>query len=189
MARKGKPPAALSPDQKKEIVEMAVEAGIKAYRSEAEKHKREVRDRRLRNTRLLMKNYRDLKEHTEKAVFEAATVKDDSLEEILSLMSEFTRDEASSIDSIKESAAKTKLMMDHVDEMLRIYEASCERSKKPEDLRKFHVLYDLYISPDDLTLDEIARKYNVEERTAYRDLKDAISRLTALIFGVEGIFQ
>lgn len=189
MGKRSKPAATLSPEQKKEIVDLAVEAGINAYRSEAGRHQREIRDKRLRNTKLLMRNYRDLKEHTENAVFDAASADDESVDEVLDLMSEFVREEASTIDSIKKSVVKTRLIMDHVDEMLSIYQSACERSRKPEDLRKFNILFDYYISPENLSIEEIAEKYSVEERTVYRDLREAIARVTALMFGVEGIFR
>ena len=70
-------------------------------------------------------------------MFDAATAEDDDVNEILNLMSEWAKEEDTTIESIKKSAAKTKLIMDHVDEMLRIYKAACERSKKPEDMRRY----------------------------------------------------
>ena len=116
----------LSEEQKREVIDLAVAAGIRAYRSEATKHQKEIYDKRLHNTKLLMRNYRSLKEHSENAVFDAATAEDDDVNEILNLMSEWAKEEDTTIESIKKSAAKTKLIMDHVDEMLRIYKAACE---------------------------------------------------------------
>lgn len=187
--KKGKARTTLSAEQKAEVVELAVAAGIKAYRSEATKHQKEIYDKRLRNTKLLLRNYRDLKKHSENAVFDAASAQDEEVFDILDLMSEWSREEASTVESIKKSAAKTKLIMDHVDEMMRIYESACCRSKKPEDLRKYNILFDYYIGPDDLSIEDIADKYSIEPRTVYRDLRDAAARITALVFGVDGIFQ
>lgn len=188
-SKKGRAPSSLTADQRKEIVGLAVAAGIKAYRDEATKHRKEIYDRRLYNTKLLMKNYRDLKEHADKAVFDASTAEDEDVYEILNLMSEWVREEASTVDSIKKSAARTKLIMDHINEMLQIYRAACERSKRPEDIRRYNVLYDYYIGPEDLSLEEIAEKYSVDARTVYRDIRDATARITALLFGVDGIFK
>lgn len=179
----------LSEEQKREVIDLAVAAGIKAYRSEATKHQKEIYDKRLHNTKLLMRNYRSLKEHSENAVFDAATAEDDDVNEILNLMSEWAKEEDTTIESIKKSAAKTKLIMDHVDEMLRIYKAACERSKKPEDMRRYSVLYDYYVGDEEFALEELADRHGVELRTVYRDLRDATARLTALIFGVEGVLH
>ena len=173
-SKKGRAASSLTADQRKEIVGLAVTAGIKAYRDEATKHRKEIYDKRLYNTKLLMRNYRDLKEHADK---------------ILNLMSEWVREEASTVDSIKKSAARTRLIMDHINEMLQIYQAACERSKRPEDTRRYGVLYDYYISPENLSLEEIAEKYSVDTRTIYRDIRDATARITALLFGVDGIFK
>lgn len=188
-SKKGKTRTTLSAEQKAEVVELAVAAGIKAYRNEAGRHQKEIYDKQLRNTKLLMKNYRSLKEHAENAVFDASSADDDDVNEILNLMSEWVKEEDTTVDSIKKSAAKTRLIMDHVDEMLRIYRAACERSKKPEDMRRYNVLYDYYIGEQESTVEELAERYGVELRTVYRDLRDATDRVTALIFGVEGIFR
>ena len=187
-SKKGRAASSLTADQRKEIVGLAVTAGIKAYRDEATKHRKEIYDKRLYNTKLLMRNYRDLKEHADKAVFDASTA-DEEVYEILNLMSEWVREEASTVDSIKKSAARTRLIMDHINEMLQIYQAACERSKRPEDTRRYGVLYDYYISPENLSLEEIAEKYSVDTRTIYRDIRDATARITALLFGVDGIFK
>lgn len=188
-SKKTRTAPSLTAEQRKEIVSLAVSAGIKAYRDEATRHRRELYDKRLYNTKLLMKNYRDLKEHADKAVFDATAAEDEDVYEILSLMSEWVREEASTVESIKKSAARTKLIMDHIDEMLQIYKAACERSKKPEDIRRYNVLYDYYIGPEDLSLEDIAEKYSVDTRTVYRDIRDATARITALLFGVDGIFK
>ena len=151
----------LSEEQKREVIDLAVAAGIRAYRSEATKHQKEIYDKRLHNTKLLMRNYRSLKEHSENAVFDAATAEDDDVNEILNLMSEWAKEEDTTIESIKKSAAKTKLIMDHVDEMLRIYKAACERSKKPEDMRRYSVLYDYYVGDEEFTLEELAERSDI----------------------------
>ena len=40
-----------------------------------------------------------------------------------------------------------------------------------------------------LSQEELADRHGVELRTVYRDLRDATARLTALIFGVEGVLH
>ena len=81
-SKKGRTAPSLTADQRKEIVGLAVAAGIKAYRDEATRHRREIYDKRLYNTKLLMKNYRDLQEHADKAVFDASTAEDEDVYEI-----------------------------------------------------------------------------------------------------------
>ena len=38
-------------------------------------------------------------------------------------------------------------------------------------------------------MEEIAEKYSVDTRTVYRDIREATARITALLFGVDGIFK
>ena len=47
----------LTPTLMKEITETAVQKGVEAYRKEIEKQREETKDRRFRNTKLLLEKY------------------------------------------------------------------------------------------------------------------------------------
>lgn len=68
-----------------EIVKLAAEAGAKAametLEKERQRDRKEVADRRLRNTKLLLRNYRVFQAHVANAVFEVEEY--ESPEEIL----------------------------------------------------------------------------------------------------------
>lgn len=176
----------LTPELKKEIIELTTMTAIRAYHSEADKQMKVQLDKRIHNTKLLLKNYRDLKIHSEDSVYEASKA-DESAYEILSAMSDRDPNE-NYVESIKRSVGRTVIILNHVDEMLRIYEISCKRSQRPEDMRRYTTIYRLYIdterewSPQDVADDE-----NVDLTTVYRDVKEAVRRLTALIFGIDGL--
>ena len=103
-----------------------------------------------------------------------------------------TRDSSSldmQVESIKTSVGRTQLIVEHVREMLRLYEISCERSKKPEDMRRYRIIKGLYLEENPKTIQEIADEEGIDISTAYKDLNAGIRRLTALIFGVDGLNQ
>ena len=114
-----------------DIIRIAAEAGAKAALETLEREKKKAQksryDRRLRNTRLLLRNYRMFRDHVENAVFEAEQLDENAID-ILDLMSENIYDNDLYVESIKKSVARTKIIMEHVNEMLRIYEAYCFRS-------------------------------------------------------------
>lgn len=172
------------------IAQIAGEAGAKVALDTIDKEKKkaakERRDRRLRNTKLLLRNYRMLKAHCESAVYEAAQL-DVSEVDILELMESVFTDDEMYVESIKRSAERTYLIMSHVNEMLRIYEIYCSTSGTIEDRRRYDALHARYISEEPMTIAEIAEKENVDNSTVYRDLNMAVEKLSALLFGIDGL--
>ncbi|MGG0172909.1 hypothetical protein [Paenibacillus dokdonensis] len=49
------------------------------------------------------------------------------------------------IESIIKNKERTAAMVKYVDRMLEVYRILSEKSSEPEDLRRFEILYDLYI--------------------------------------------
>ena len=64
------------------IIRLAAEVGaktaLKEFEAEMVKSKNERSDRRLRNTRLLLRNYRMFKAHAENAIYDAQDVDEDA---------------------------------------------------------------------------------------------------------------
>jgi len=71
--------------------------------------------------------------------------------------------------------------------MIDLYRAYCEHSHKEEDARRYRVIYWLFLSDEHRTLEEIAEDEYVDKSTIYRDVDAALERLTALIFGIDGL--
>lgn len=175
-----------------DIVKLAGEIGAKVALEMLEKEKkkasRERRNRRLRNTKLLMRNYRMLVAHMESAIYNAQQIEEnESAIDILDLMESTLYDEDLYVESIKRSAERTYIIMSHVNEMLRLYEIYCARSMRQEDQRRYSVLYALYIADPTTTAKEIADKENIDLRTVYKDIDAAVEKLSALIFGIDGL--
>ena len=173
-----------------EIIRIAAEAGAKAALETLEKEKKktlaERHDRRLRNTKLLLRNYRMFKEHISSAVFESTQIIKESAVDILSLMWE-SNDTELFVESIKKSVERTKIIFTHINTMLDLYETYCMKSPKEEDWRRWRVTKSMYIDDDIMTADEIAKRENIDKRTVYRDIDVAVERLSALIFGIDGL--
>lgn len=173
-----------------EAIRIGVEAGTAAAEKRLEEGKKEQAKgrykRRLHNTRLLLANYRNLKEHVSGAVFNGRKAKESALD-ILDGLDNFEYEDAYYISSIKQSQQRTLIILTHIDEMLNLYRISCEQSGKEEEMRRYRILNAAYIDPDKKSPEEIARENHVEKRTYYSDLGKAIKPLSALIFGIDGI--
>ncbi|MCD8364356.1 MAG: hypothetical protein LUC83_00785 [Clostridiales bacterium] len=180
----------LTHEQLQEIYQDAASIGaseaIKAYEKERKKYNEHRADRRLRNTKLLLRNYHMLKEHAENSVFGRTQMEESATEILESMMGMY--DSEVVIESIKRSATRTAVIVSHIDTMFGLYYAYCENSANPVvELRRYDVIWDKYMADLPLTVSEIAEKQNISRDSVYSDLRIATERLTALIFGVDGL--
>ncbi len=91
------------------------------------------------------------------------------------------------VESIKKSAARTQLVMAHIDKMLTVFAEVCNKSRKPEDSRQYRVIKARYIDTEEKTIDDIAEQECIDRNTVYRDIKAACETLSCLVFGLDGI--
>jgi len=176
------------------IMEIAVqrgtEAGIKAvmeYLTEERKQLKKGRyDRRLRNTRLLLKNYRSFRNYAKNAVYKASQLKENAVD-ILDGLDEYSFDDSLYIESIKKSQQRTLIILNHIDEMLRYYKIDCEQSGKDEELRRYRIIVAYYINKQRKSAEQIAEDEHIERRTLYKDINMALKPLSALIFGIDSM--
>ena len=180
-------------------IEKGVAAGVKAATDRIEEERKKERkgryDRRLHNTRLLLKNYRVLKHHALDAVHTGARANEVISENAVDILDDLESmgfrkvDDRLYIESIKRSQQRTRIIIEHIDEMLRYWRIDCEQSGREESLRRYRIVVDTYISDDQMTAEELAQREHIEKRTVYKDIKAAMRPLSALIFGIDGIKQ
>ena len=168
--------------------EIGAEASVKAVERERKKFRDARSDRRFRNTKLLLRNYNMLSSHCSHAIYNAATdvTASEGVEDILELLDEML-EEGIQVESIMKSAARTQIIMDHVDKMLGIYKIYCTESQKPEEQRHYRVIEALYLSKKPVTAEAVAARERIDKRTVYKDIDAACATLSALIFGIDGI--
>lgn len=182
MASSNEKESQLTPELKKEIVELV----IKTYREEQERQRKIAFDKRLRNTKLLLVNYRGLLAYSESAIFEASQC-DEDVYDVLCLMAGKVSDQEMYVESIKKSAGRTKLMIEHIKKAISDYEAYCARTGREEEMRRLRTIKRLYIDDDAWTVQEIATDEIVDISTVYKDIKEAEKRLTPRLFGIDAI--
>jgi hypothetical protein len=160
--------------------ETAVQIALEYLEKEKQKQQKVKRDRRLRNTKLLLKHYRSFKRHCGDVKTELEKLNDpEFLNEIDT--------EKFAIESDKRSKERTLAMVRFIDKMLEVYRIMCERSGRPEEIRKYKTIEMMYISDEKLTAEQIAEEHEIDTRTVYKDINKASNALSALIFGVDGM--
>lgn len=173
-----------------EGIQIGVEVGTAAAEKRLQEGRKEQRkgryNRRLHNTRLLLANYRNLKDHASGAIFKGRQMKESALG-ILDGLDDERLEDNYYIESIKQTQQRTLIILAHIDKMVELYRISCEQSGKPEEIRRYRILYAAYLDPVRKTPEEIARENCVEKRTYYSDIGKAMKPLSALIFGIDGV--
>ena len=176
-------------------IQKGVAAGVQAAADRMEEDRKRERkgryDRRLHNTRLLLKSYRVLKHHALGAVTTGAQANGirENAVDILDSLDDVRIDDTLYIESIKRSQQRTQIIIEHIDEMVRYWRIDCEQSGKEEAIRRYRIIWDTYLGDEQITAEDLAEREHIERRTVYKDIKAAMRPLSALIFGIDGIRQ
>ena len=176
-------------------IQKGVAAGVQAAADRMEEDRKRERkgryDRRLHNTRRLLKSYRVLKHHALGAVTTGAQANGirENAVDILDSLDDVRIDDTLYIESIKRSQQRTQIIIEHIDEMVRYWRIDCEQSGKEEAIRRYRIIGDPYLGDEQITAEELAEREHIERRTVYKDIKAAMRPLSALIFGIDGIRQ
>ena len=116
---------------KEEVEQMIAKAALAGASVAAEtlekahqKEQKELKDRRLHNTRLLLRNYRMLRESCSKAIYQKEH-SEKSTEEVIEDLMSMRASDGVIVNSIKESAERTVIIISHVDRMLDVFMIYC----------------------------------------------------------------
>lgn len=174
-----------------ESVAAGISEGITKGMKELERIQEEKRlkqsDTRKYNTEMLLKNYRNFKEHISKSVY--------SSNQVIGLAKEkadFEIDfdepmDDTYIKSIIKSKTVTRLLLEQIDTFLEYYLTKCMTSERPEIKRRGKVIELLYIEKQEKTFEMISEELGISVKTVNRDRKIAIKELSVLFFGIEGL--
>lgn len=168
-----------------EAARIGAKTALEKFEEEKKKLNSRAADRRLHNTKLLLRNYRMLKDNSENSIYGRSQMKESAADILCSMMNMY--DDEVIVDAIKRSATRTAIIVSHIDTMLGLYKVYCDKSSNDLDRRRYEVIYDMYMAEETLSVKEIAKKQNMSRESVYTDLKIAIERLSALIFGVDGL--
>ena len=182
--------AAITTRVMENAIQQGVDAGIRAgieYIDEEKKRARKDRyDRRLHNTRLLLKNYRLFKKHAQGAIYSAKQARESAID-VLDGLDTYTFNDNLYIESIRTSQQRTLVILEHLAHMMRYYKIDCTENGNPEDLRRYNVVMATYINEPKMSPDEIAGTFGIDRRTIYKDINAALKPLTALFFGIDSL--
>lgn len=145
-----------------ELVEEATEKAtlntLKHLKSEEKEKEKKRYDNRLRNTELLLRNYRNFKEHIENAIYVNDELKkEDAFED------DEEDNEKLYINAILRTKKRTKIYLDHIDNCLSYYEIKCMKSDREDIQRRYLVIKKLYIDEEKMSFENIAKELRKRE--------------------------
>lgn len=159
----------------KDTIEQITKTVIREMHKAQNKQNNQHKDRRLRNTKLLVENYRLLSKHCQGI--------DADIEVYETLVYDPTQLELHTLMKYK---AKTKRMLNYFDSQLRNYKEFCEKTG-PMAERRYKIMYAMYIDDQKKSADDIAAFYNMDRSTVFRYAKKATEELSIFLFGLDSL--
>ncbi|HBH1807399.1 TPA: hypothetical protein KRM61_001027 [Clostridioides difficile] len=172
------------------VAKEAAEKAIQIYKIKSNEEAIELYNRKIRNTKLLLKHYREFKKHIDNSVFKISCKNGNAIEVLTTLADRYVSEDLF-VESISKSVSRTNVIIAHIDIMLKIYKEYCNNSNDIEQ-RRYRIIEERFIKEvkhkkDRCSINKIAKRENIDTRTVYKDIDQACERLAALIFGVDGI--
>lgn len=170
-----------------DMVRIGINAGIDYIKKHEEVKIGKRKDRRLRNTKLLLKIYRTLKKHLDISDITLNSLKDEELTSILDTL-DFDLEEEKLIHSIVVSSKRTALLVKHLDMTLDYLKYRSKSKHKP---LIYNCIYELFIkeSENDVapTYEEVCEQLHISQSSLSRYLNEAYEILAITNFGCDAI--
>lgn len=171
-----------------EGVTKGVKKGIEQLKNEERLKEKITYDTRIKNTRLLLKNYRNFVKACKQATFTEKDLETATVEEVLDKLFCQTCDEITVVQSILASKKRTEIILTHIKRIIDFYLYESDHSNNDEKRRKAHILNELYvIGKYKPKINDMSEKYHISERQIRRDANSAIEEIAVLMFGIDGI--
>lgn len=169
-----------------EILKMGIKIGVETaneeYARKMVENLKQREDRRLRNTRLLLENYRVLITHCDKGVSSSEKIRPiDILDDIDSMIDP---KKELVIESIKRSQERTKIMITHIDAMLRAYK-NYAKEIGGEEWLYYIVMHKSYISHPRYSKEQLESEHHISGRSLRRYKTAGIEMFSRFLFGVD----
>ena len=169
-------------------VARGIKKGIEQAKNEERLREKITYDTRIKNTRLLLKNYRNFVKACKQATFTEKELETATVEEVLDKLFCQSYDEVTVVQSILTSKKRTEIILTHIERIINFYIFEAEQSKNDEKIRKAHILNDLYVEGKyKPKINAMSEKYHISERQIRRDANSASEEIAVLMFGIDSI--
>ena len=171
------------------VIQNSITAGVnegvkRAIESiEAEKHlsSKLKYDNRIRNTRLLLNNYRNFKKHINTAIYTEEQLDTEDASEVLDRLGIDTEDyDTTIVESILKSKKRTEIIIEHIDTILEAYLLRAQKRDDLELKRRAEVVEKAF--KKGVKMSQICDEVHASISTIKRDKERAIKEIAILMF-------
>jgi hypothetical protein len=162
---------------------IATEHAIALHEKLKDDDKKREKDKQLRNTKLLLRNYRDFKEYVNHV---EGNVKDkNSLPNEEATIKDLLVRGEDIVKTIKQSTQRTIMMVTYIDQALSAFKYICENDINKSAIRQYGILNLRFV--EGKTIEAISEEYDINVRNVYKAIDVAAERLSVILFGVYGL--
>lgn len=143
-------------------------------------------DNRIRNTKLLLSNYRNFKKHIKTAIYTEEQLETEETSDILDKIGIDIEDyDKTIVESILKSKKRTEIIIEHIDTILAAYMLKARNRDDLELKRRAEVIEKMYV--EGKKMNQILKEVHASASTVKRDRDRAIKEIAILMFGIDGI--
>lgn len=166
----------LTKDQINLIATKVMEINRKQHETEEKKE----HDKRLRNTKLLLRNYHSFKKYVARAKMDL--YEDEGVTDVRALI----LNGEDLVKSIKESTQRTLVMIRHLDRALEALRFICDQEDPDKaSAKQYRILKARFLDGESIEI--MAEREHINERSVYKAIDAAAERLSIMLFGVYGL--
>lgn len=182
-----------------DLIQASVEAGVTrgvalASRNSAveqSKRNKKIYDNRIRNTKLLLYNYRRFKKSIDNAVFSEKELDTLSVNDLLNKIEDIdynSKKDEVIVESILKSKKRTEIIMSHINKILNLYFFEANNNNDDIQKERANIIYEYFVKNDKKpNYFEMSDLFNKSDRQIRRDIAKGIEEIAILMFGIDGI--
>ena len=159
-----------------EVTQIATLKAIEVFNAQKEEELQREKDKRLHNTKLLLKHYTNFQKYVEEEIMNDLIQAEEDI-----AIQQLVLNERDIVSSIRMSKGRTIEMLEHLDNALETMKQICEQ----DGSKHYDVLQKRFI--DGESVSKLAEEYEINERSVYKLIDAAASRLSVLLFGIYGL--
>ena len=171
----------------KDIIELAAQKAaqvtLDTLAKQKKKERRERRDWRLRNTRLLLEHLQQFDTHAHKSVYDVRKVLESAQNDPEGVYSQqLSGRQDVYLEGLAISAGRTETLVQQTKSMLELYRLQCENGNA-EKQRRYRVLAAHSFEGKDYQ--QIMDEEAISKSTVFRDIDLAVEELSIMLFGAD----
>ena len=168
-------------EQTEDVLELVLAAAEKKTRLTAAQYRDKVKQARVEATKLLLKNYRQLKWSIEAGTENTLAMLEDKKFQRLMELEESVENQ--NLRSTALLTASNKVLWAQLNTALDCFREYCEAAASQQTRRQYRLVYERYLAPKEKPVQDIVELLHIERAHFFRGIQEAACTLSVMLFG------